>query len=69
MEGTTVNMSSVVFIAEAARIVGVSEATLRNWESAGRLVPQRIGGARVYDRGELERIARARRNRASGNAG
>jgi DNA-binding transcriptional MerR regulator/quercetin dioxygenase-like cupin family protein len=54
-------------IAEAARIVGVSPSTLRDWERLGLLRPARgSGGQRVYGAGDVGRardVARLRGER------
>jgi hypothetical protein len=43
-------MSKFVPITVAANALGVSATTLRRWEAAGRLVPDRtVGGQRRYD--------------------
>lgn len=50
-------MSEFVSIQEAARILGVSVATLRNWDREGRLVPVRtLGGHRRYDLAEISGV-------------
>ena len=43
---------------EAALTLGVSRSTLRNWDKAGKLKPQRhpINGYRLYNRQELETL-------------
>ena len=47
-------MNNYVSIGEAAEIIGVTENTLRRWEQAGRLIPQRTpGGHRRYDLDQL----------------
>lgn len=51
----------LVFASEAARIIGVSEQTIRTWERNGRLLPQRIGGVRVFKREDVERLSAERR--------
>ena len=45
-------------VGEAARCLGVSSATLRNWDRAGKLIPYRhpLNGYRLYLRSELEKI-------------
>src|SRR3989344_3049023 len=44
-------------IAEAARVLGVSDKTLRNWEEQGKLIPQRTpGGHRIYRLKDLEKF-------------
>jgi DNA (cytosine-5)-methyltransferase 1 len=47
-----------VTIAEAARLLGVSISTLRNWDRLGKLTPRRhpINSYRIYDRAEIERL-------------
>lgn len=49
---------SQVTIAEAARLLGVSASTLRNWDKLGKLKPHRhpLNGYRMYDRKEIERL-------------
>jgi site-specific DNA-cytosine methylase len=49
-----------VRIGEAARILGVAEATLRNWHAKGRLVPDRnpVNGYRLYRVADVHRILR-----------
>ncbi len=45
-------------IGKAAQMLGVSIQTLRNWEKAGKLLPQRSpGGQRYYLSQDLERFA------------
>lgn len=47
-----------VRIGEAARILGVTVQTLRNWEKSGRLASQRSpGGQRYYVLSEIQRLA------------
>lgn len=57
--------SSHVTIAEAANLLGVSIATLRNWDRSGKLSARRhpINGYRMYDRAEIERL----KNEIEGN--
>lgn len=45
-------------IKEAARYLVVTEQTLRNWDKAGKLVPQRhpMNNYRVYETKELAKI-------------
>ena len=48
-------------IGEAARLIGVVPATLRNWEKAGLIEPGRqSGNYRVYTMGNLERLKRVK---------
>ena len=45
----------LVRISEAAKILGVTSQTLRNWELSGKLQPRRsTGGQRLYDLADLE---------------
>lgn len=50
--------SRQVSLAEAAQLLGVSKATLRNWDKAGKLTASRhpINGYRLYDLEELKRL-------------
>ena len=52
------NFAAFLTVAEAARLLGVSVSTLRNWDRQGRLVARRhpLNGYRLYDRGSLDRI-------------
>jgi len=45
-------------VKEAARYLGVSPATLRNWDRAGKLTPCRhpVNDYRLYRKEDLERI-------------
>ena len=45
-------------IGEAATYLGVSRATLRNWDKAGDLVPLRskVGNYRLYTKGQLDEM-------------
>jgi len=45
-------------VSEAARFLGVSSATLRNWDKAGKLIPYRhpLNGYRLYLKADLEKL-------------
>lgn len=45
-------------ISEAARFLGVSASTLRNWDKSGKVKARRhpINGYRLYLRSELEKL-------------
>ncbi len=53
-------------VTEAAKFVGVSPSTLRNWDRRGKLRPRRhpVNGYRLYTRHELERLLDLSRSRA-----
>jgi hypothetical protein len=55
------NFSDVLTISEAADFLGVSTATLRNWDRAGKLKPRRHpqNGYRIYLHEDLEAILRS----------
>lgn len=55
------NFKSYLLIAQAARLLGVSEGTLRNWERAGKIDVFRhpINHYRLYRRSDLESILAA----------
>jgi excisionase family DNA binding protein len=51
--------------AEAAQLLGVSEATVRLWERHGRLDAIKTArGVRLFDRRDIERLARERAQRS-----
>lgn len=53
----TYDPSERVAIGKAARVAGVSIATLRRWEEQGRLKPDRTpGGQRRYRVGDVEAL-------------
>jgi excisionase family DNA binding protein len=57
-----VKLNDYVKIAEAAEILGVSQNTLRNWSSAGKIRFRRnpANGYRLFSRADLEKfLARA----------
>lgn len=47
-------------IKDAARFLGVSKVTLRNWDKGGKLIARRhpINNYRVYKREDLEKIVK-----------
>lgn len=49
------NLADYLTVGEAAKILGVSRSTMRNWDKAGKLNPCRhpVNGYRLYDRNEL----------------
>ena len=49
-----------VTIAEAAKCLGVTTSTLRNWDRRGKLTPRRhpINGYRIYDLADIDRLKR-----------
>jgi excisionase family DNA binding protein len=54
-------MNSPCFVAEAARVLGVAESTVRAWSDAGRLDVQRTAaGIRIFDREALKKFAAER---------
>jgi MerR family transcriptional regulator, copper efflux regulator len=50
----------VLTISEAATVLGVSEVTLRRWDSAGKFVAHRhpVSGYRLYKRVEVLKLRR-----------
>lgn len=54
-------VDSLVTIAEAAALLGVSLPTLRRWDAAGKFEARRhpINGYRLYRRTEVERLQQA----------
>jgi phage terminase Nu1 subunit (DNA packaging protein) len=50
----------IIKIGQAAKIVGVSVETMRNWDHSGELVPMRKSksGTRYYDSEALEVLAK-----------
>ncbi len=53
---TIPNLGNYLTVGEAAETLGVSKATLRNWDKAGKLKPHRhpLNGYRLYCRKELD---------------
>jgi excisionase family DNA binding protein len=47
--------SAIITIKEAARLLGVSEPTLRRWDELGKFTARRhpINGYRLYDRAKV----------------
>jgi excisionase family DNA binding protein len=54
----TDNLADYLTVGEAASVLGVSSATLRNWDRAGKLKPYRhpFNRYRLYRRDELEAL-------------
>lgn len=55
---TVDELDGLLRIGEAARLLGVTTKTLRNWDQAGKLVPLRhpVTGYRHYQKGDLDKI-------------
>jgi DNA-binding transcriptional MerR regulator len=54
----SLNLADYLTIGQAAGALGVSRATLRNWDKAEKLRPCRhpVNGYRLYNRCELEAL-------------
>lgn len=54
----TPSLKDYLTVGEAARRLGVSRGTLRNWDKAGKLKPHRhpVNGYRLYRADELEKL-------------
>ncbi|MGK2942095.1 MAG: MerR family DNA-binding transcriptional regulator [Immundisolibacter sp.] len=54
----TLNLKDYLTVGDAAAKLGVSRATLRNWDKAGKLKPYRhpVNGYRLYSQQELEAL-------------
>ena len=52
------NLASYLTVKDAAKLLGVTPTTLRNWEKSGKLVPRRhpINRYRLYRREELAKM-------------
>jgi excisionase family DNA binding protein len=60
------NLRDWMTVGEAADFLGVSAATLRNWDRAGKVKAARhpVNRYRLYRRGDLERLLRQLRGEA-----
>lgn len=60
--GTKTDDRMLVHIGEAARILGISQVTLRRWEKAGRFSPtaHAPSGYRLYELSDLHAVVRGR---------
>ncbi|HEY2956450.1 MAG TPA: MerR family DNA-binding transcriptional regulator [Candidatus Eisenbacteria bacterium] len=56
----TPTLRDYLTVGEAARLIGVSASTLRNWDRAGKLdaVRHPVNGYRLYRSAELEAVLR-----------
>ncbi|MBI2337017.1 MAG: MerR family DNA-binding transcriptional regulator [Deltaproteobacteria bacterium] len=52
------NLQSYIMVREAARFLGVSAGTLRNWEKSGKIKTHRnpVNGYRLYKKKDLEAL-------------
>jgi len=52
------NLSDYLTVGEAAKFLGISPATLRNWDKAGKLLPYRhpLNNYRLYKKSDLEAL-------------
>ena len=57
-DAAPLNLKDYLTVGNAAATLGVSRATLRNWDRAGKLKPYRhpVNGYRLYNRKELEAL-------------
>ena len=69
------NLRDYLLIREAASFLGVSEATLRNWDREGKIAAYRnpINGYRLFKKSDLEallkKVARSGRQRGTQRRG
>jgi DNA-binding transcriptional MerR regulator len=69
-ESPTLNLRDYVLIKDAAAFLGVSAATLRNWERAGKVTAYRnpINGYRLFRKMDLdELLTRIQRSGSQGS--
>jgi len=45
---------------EAAKLIGVTDQTIRNWERQGKIKGTRVGGAKLYPFADLKRLVGAK---------
>ncbi len=52
------NLQNLMTVTQAAKYIGVTPLTLRNWDKQGKLKAVRnpINGYRVYDKDELDKF-------------
>jgi excisionase family DNA binding protein len=57
----TARLADYLTVAAAAKYLGVSPSTLRNWDRAGKLTPHRhpVNRYRLYRLADLEAVLRA----------
>ena len=55
------NFSDYLTVKEAAEFLGVTTATLRNWDRRGKLIPFRhpVNLYRLYRKGDLEELLKS----------
>jgi excisionase family DNA binding protein len=61
VQDRTLNLGDLLAVGEAAKFLGVSAATLRNWDRAGKVKAVRhpVNRYRLYRREELEDLLKA----------
>ena len=61
MKATAVKLSDYLTVNDAAALLGVSKATLRNWDRAGKLKARRhpLNRYRLYSIEELESLIKS----------
>ncbi|WP_194726926.1 MerR family transcriptional regulator [Noviherbaspirillum malthae] len=59
-EPSAFSIHDFLTVSQAAALLGVSAATLRNWDKSGKLQPLRhpMNGYRLYARADLEALMR-----------
>jgi excisionase family DNA binding protein len=62
MQDSSMLQPDLLLVSDAARLIGVSDKTIRLWERVGRLPARKtVRGVRLFDRRDVERLARERR--------
>ncbi len=58
LDQASISFRDYLTVGEAARMLGVTSSTMRNWDRAGKLKPVRhpVNGYRLYKRIDLESI-------------
>ncbi len=66
-----INLRDYLTVSEAAEFVGVSAATLRNWDRAGKVKAIRhpVNGYRLYRKEDLSSLLDKVKNGPNGRAG
>jgi excisionase family DNA binding protein len=63
-------MTELMIASDVAKLIGVTPATVRTWADAGRLPALRtVSGMRLFDRHDVEHLARERQAASDRKAG
>jgi excisionase family DNA binding protein len=57
----------LITTAQACEILGIAQITLRRWIKAGKVTPHKLGNVYIYEKQDIEKLAKARKKESAEN--